>query len=197
MKICFATNNLNKLEEIREILGSTYEISGLQEIGIYEDVPEEGSTLEENSRFKARYIYQQKKIPVFADDTGLEVSVLHGEPGVFSARYAGPERNNRNNIRLLLDKLKDFEDRRAQFKTVVTYIDQQGKEYIFEGIAKGRIIKSLRGTKGFGYDPVFVPEGYDRTFAEMTMEEKNQISHRGKAIQSFIAFLKARENGGV
>ncbi|MDH5604773.1 MAG: RdgB/HAM1 family non-canonical purine NTP pyrophosphatase [Cyclobacteriaceae bacterium] len=197
MKICFATNNLNKLQEIRRILGDRYEIYGLHELGITGDIPEDGSTLEENSRFKARYVYQRENVPVFADDTGLEVIALHGEPGVISARYAGPERNNMNNIHLLLQKLRNVTDRRAQFKTVVTYIDERGDEFLFEGIAKGEIIESLKGAMGFGYDPVFVPEGYDRTFAEMTMEEKNQISHRGKAIQLFVAFLKARENGGV
>ena len=189
MKICFATNNSNKVEEISKLLGDGYSVVGLGELGIREDIPEEGATLEENSLFKANYVFQRMKVPIIADDTGLEVQALNGEPGVYSARYAGPGKDSLQNILLLLQRLKGKKDRSARFKTIITYIDAQGRKHIFEGIVNGHITETLKGDKGFGYDPIFVPDGYNETFAAMTMEEKNMISHRGIAVRKLVNFL--------
>lgn len=188
MDICFATNNSNKINEIRRLLPSHIRLVSLADIGCIEELREDQATLEGNSHQKAEYVFRKYNISCFADDTGLEVFALDGEPGVRSARYAGEARNNDDNINLLLEKLRRHENRSAQFRTVVTLI-HNGKTTQFEGIAKGKIIKERQGTDGFGYDSVFVPKGFDKTFAQMTVEEKNQISHRGIAIRKLIEYL--------
>lgn len=192
MDICFATNNLHKLDELKTLLEPEYRVLGLKEIGFKEELEENGSSLEENSRQKAWHIYRLFEISCFADDTGLEVEALNGEPGVFSARYAGDQKNNYENIKLLLRKMEGIQNRRARFRTVITLI-LKGKPYVFEGIVNGEIISSKRGSHGFGYDPIFVPENHSQTFAEMNMEEKNNISHRGKAVRKLAEFLKGQE----
>lgn len=190
MKICFASHNQNKLNEIGQMLPEGWELVGLDAIGITEDIPEPGATIEENSLLKAQYVWERKGIPVFADDTGLEVASLNGEPGVFSARYAGPQRDANDNMDLLLQRLDTKTDRSAAFKTVITYIDGKGTQHAFEGRVEGKIITEKRGAKGFGYDPIFVPDGYEVTFAEMDSQEKNRISHRARAFEHFLRFLK-------
>ena len=187
MKICFATHNSNKLKEVQEIL-KQFEIFGLDDIGCKEEIPETGSTLVENSKIKAEYVWQTYKISCFADDTGLEVDALNGAPGVYSARYAGDQKNNSANIELLLKNLKSETIRSARFKTVITLI-LNGEVHLFEGVVEGNITDELKGNEGFGYDPVFIPDGYDRTFAEMSSDEKNAISHRGRAIAKLVDFL--------
>lgn len=191
MKICFATHNENKLREVRQILGSGFEIVGLNDIGCYEEIPETGQTLEENSAIKAEFVAANYQIDCFADDTGLEVAALNGAPGVYSARYAGEEKDNVANMALLLSNLRGKTDRSAQFKTVITLI-LDNEKFQFEGTVKGKITEDLKGTEGFGYDPVFQPEGYSTTFAEMSAQEKNQISHRGRAVEALVDFLKSR-----
>lgn len=186
-KICFATNNQNKLNEIRVLL-DTLEIVSLSDIQCDDELPENQSTLEGNAEEKAQYIWEHYHIPCFADDTGLEVAALGGEPGVYSARYAGPERNNEANIDLVLDKLKDKSDRSAQFRTVICLITGQEKLF-FEGKVEGMIREERVGNEGFGYDPVFEPKGYSCTFAEMDIKEKSKISHRGKAVEKLITHL--------
>ncbi|WKN32866.1 non-canonical purine NTP diphosphatase [Porifericola rhodea] len=188
MKICFATNNANKLKEIRQLLGNTIAIQSLQEIGCTEELPENQDTLEGNSEEKARYVYEHYQQDCFADDTGLEVNALEGEPGVYSARYAGPQRSNEDNMEKLLTRLNGKADRSARFRTVITLI-LSGKQYQFEGIVKGKIVSERSGKQGFGYDPIFVPEGYSQTFAEMDMQTKNKISHRGLATKKLADFL--------
>lgn len=206
MKIVFATNNNNKLAEIREILGDNFEILSLADINCHEDIPETGSTLEENAAIKAEYIYRKYRLSVFADDTGLEVEALNGAPGVYSARYAGGEgHDSEANMQKLLSNLEGKENRKARFRTVIAYINADNKSaeennnnsteensnpLLFEGICCGEIIKEKRGASGFGYDPVFMPEGYDKTFAELGNEIKNRISHRAKAVESFANYLK-------
>ncbi|MGF1636984.1 MAG: non-canonical purine NTP diphosphatase [Cyclobacteriaceae bacterium] len=192
MKICFATNNPNKIKEVNQLLGDGFEIIGLSSLNETNDLPENQRTLEGNSREKAEYIYQKHQIDCYADDTGLEVFALDGEPGVLSARYAGESKNSNENIALLLSKLENKDHRGAQFRTVITLIFQ-GKTHLFEGIVTGQITKEPQGLKGFGYDPVFIPKGYDITFAEMSLEDKNKISHRGKAIQKLIDFLSKKQ----
>lgn len=187
--ICFATNNPHKLEEVKSLLAGKYTVVGLQEIGCEEDVPETQATIEGNSAQKARYVKLNYKQDCFADDTGLEVIALNNDPGVFSARYAGPQRNSEDNIQLLLQNLQGKTNRSARFKTVITLI-LNGQEHTFTGIVNGKIIEQKRGEKGFGYDPVFIPEGYEQTFAEMAAAEKNKISHRGLAVAQLIDFLQ-------
>jgi len=189
MTICFASHNENKVREINELSPDGIEIIGLSEIGITEEIEENGSTLEENSQIKTRYVFNRKQIPVFADDSGLEVTALGGAPGVISARYAGPERNNSKNIALLLKNLQEFEDKSARFRSIITFIDQGGEEVQFEGEMTGQLVDKLRGNNGFGYDPIFVPDGFDRTFAEMVPEEKNKLSHRAKAFEKLLSYL--------
>jgi XTP/dITP diphosphohydrolase len=191
MKLCFASNNQNKLKEIAALLPEGLELVGLADVGITEDIPETGETLAENSSLKARYVFERKGIAVFADDTGLEVSALNGAPGVYSARYAGPQRDAIGNMDLLLKNLAIASDRSACFKTVITYIDTDGSVRAFEGRVDGEIIHEKRGTAGFGYDPIFVPEGEQRTFAEMSGEEKNRISHRARAFEKLLEFLNS------
>ncbi|MDE5949237.1 MAG: non-canonical purine NTP diphosphatase [Prevotella sp.] len=201
MKIVFATNNRNKLAEIRSILGDRFEIVSLKDIGCDADIPETGSTLEENAMQKARYIYDNYGLSVFADDTGLEVDALGGAPGVYSARYAGGEgHDSEANMTRLLSELGENNNRKAQFRTVIALLlkddsatdnnqpEPAGK--LFEGIAKGEIILERRGGEGFGYDPIFMPEGYDRTFAELGLDVKNKISHRAKAVERLAEYLK-------
>ena len=171
------------------MLGKRISLVSLEEVGCLEELEESKETIEGNSQQKAEYVYDNYGVNVFADDTGLEVAALNGEPGVKSARYAGPDRDNESNIDLLLKNLESKNDRSAQFRTVITLF-LNGKMHQFEGVAKGEIISAKRGDKGFGYDPVFIPEGYTKSFAEMTMEEKNVISHRGKAVKKLVDFLK-------
>ncbi|MEO9872833.1 RdgB/HAM1 family non-canonical purine NTP pyrophosphatase [Ekhidna sp.] len=189
MKICFASHNPNKVKEMAQIMSDHFSIVGLNELGISEDIEETGDTFEENSRIKARYVYEKHGIPTFADDSGLSVSSLDGEPGVYSARYAGKHKNDDDNIDLLLENLKDISDRSAKFQTVVTFIDDKGNEKQFSGEVKGKIIEARLGTNGFGYDPIFQPEEYEETFAQLSIEVKNRISHRAKAVQKLLEHL--------
>ena len=188
-KLVFATNNAHKLEEIAAILGEKIKLLSLKDIECTADIPETANTLEGNATQKAEYIYQQYGLDCFADDTGLEVEALDGAPGVFSARYAGEGHNSEDNMQKLLQNLQGVTNRKAQFRTVICLI-WDGKKYLFEGICKGEIIEEKRGNAGFGYDPIFVPEGYDQTFAELGNNIKNSISHRAKAVELLCNFLK-------
>lgn len=187
-KFVFATNNAHKLEEVKALLGDKIELLSMKDIKCSADIPETETTLEGNALLKARYIYENYHINCFADDTGLEVEALNGAPGVYSARYAGEEHNSEANMKKLLQELEGVENRKAQFRTIFALIIE-GKEHLFEGIVKGEIIKQRKGNAGFGYDPIFVPEGYTQTFAEMGSEEKNKISHRAKAVGKLCKFL--------
>ncbi len=190
MKIVFATNNKHKLDEIRKILGNKFELLSLADIGCHDDIPETGVTLEENALQKAKYIADKYHCSVFADDTGLEVDALGGEPGVYSARYAGGDgHDSEANMTKLLHNLEGKENRNAQFRTVIALI-KEGHTILFEGIVKGIIIPERRGGEGFGYDPIFQPEGYDKTFAELGNDIKNTISHRAKAVNKLADYLK-------
>lgn len=191
LSLVFATNNQHKLKEVQHALGDRVELVTLNAVGITEDIPEDFETLQENALQKARYVYSKTGLNCFADDTGLEVEALNWEPGVFSARYAGEAKNPKDNIRKLLDNLKGVENRRARFRTVIALI-LNGQEYLFEGVVWGKIIDQERGSDGFGYDPIFVPDGFTQTFAEMPLELKNQISHRGRAVEELRIFLKGR-----
>ena len=191
MNIIFATNNHHKLEEVQAVLGEGFRLTTPRELGITEDIPEEQDTLEGNASQKARYLYERTGKNCFADDTGLEVAALGGAPGVRSARYAGPGHDSQKNMELLLSNMAGKTDRRARFRTVISLI-LDGEEYLFEGTVEGTILDTPRGEAGFGYDPVFVPEGYDTTFAEMSAEAKNAISHRGRAVARLAAFLASR-----
>ena len=187
-KFVFATNNAHKLEEVKALLGDKIELLSMKDIKCSADIPETETTLEGNALLKARYIYENYHTNCFADDTGLEVEALNGAPGVYSARYAGEEHNSEANMKKLLHELEGVENRKAQFRTIFALIIE-GKEHLFEGIVKGEIIKQRKGNAGFGYDPIFVPEGYTQTFAEMGSEEKNKISHRAKAVGKLCKFL--------
>jgi len=191
MKIVFATNNAHKLAEVRAVLGEGYELVTLREVGITEDIPETGATLDENASLKARYVYERTGLDCFADDTGLEVEALDGAPGVHSARYATDGHDYKANNLKLLAELHDADNRRARFRTVISLI-RDGVEQQVEGIVEGRIATEESGSEGFGYDPLFVPDGYDKTFAEMTAEEKNAISHRGRAVATLVEILLTR-----
>ena len=188
-KLVVATNNAHKLEEISAILGNEMELLSLKDIHCNADIPETADTLEGNARQKAMYIHENYGMDCFADDTGLEVEALNGAPGVFSARYAGDGHDSEANMQKLLKELEGKENRKAQFRTAICLI-MEGKEYLFEGIVKGNIIEEKRGGAGFGYDPIFVPEGYDQTFAELGNDVKNTISHRARAVEKLCAFLK-------
>ena len=188
MKIVFATNNKHKLSEIRQILGGRVEVLSLNDIGCNVDIPETGSTLEENALQKAQYVYDHYHIDCFADDTGLEVNALNGAPGVYSARYAGDGHDSEANMTKLLNELGENNNRNARFRTVIALI-QQGEVHEFEGIVNGQIIRERRGGEGFGYDPIFQPDGYDQTFAELGLDIKNQISHRARATRKFAEYL--------
>lgn len=189
MQLVFASNNQNKIKEIQELLPDTIEILSLSAIGCTEEIPETASTIEGNAILKANYITEKYGYDCFADDTGLEVETLNGEPGVYSARYAGEQRNADDNMNKLLEALANETNRKAQFKTVIA-LNSNKKQHLFTGIAKGAIIKEKLGNQGFGYDPVFQPEDYKETFAQLPMEIKNKISHRGKAVRQLIEFLK-------
>ena len=191
MKIVFATNNAHKLDEVRQVVGHSFEIVSLRECGITEDIPENEPSLEGNALSKARYIHARTGLDCFADDTGLEVDALGGEPGVRSARYATDGHDDEANKRLLLERLSGTENRAAQFRTAVALI-LDGEEYLFEGIVRGEIATEQHGEGGFGYDPLFYPEGGDRTFAQMSGEEKNAISHRGRAVRKLAEFLQEK-----
>lgn len=191
MKIIFATNNKHKLEEIKDILGKDFEIVSLAEIGCHEDIPETGLTLEENARQKSTYIVEHYNHDCFADDTGLEVDALNGEPGVHSARYAeGTDHDSEANMRKLLSKMSNVKDRTARFRTVISLIIN-GVEHQFEGRVEGRIATEKHGKEGFGYDPIFIPKGYDKSFAELGEEVKNQISHRARAVKKLAEYLSS------
>ncbi|MCG0295167.1 non-canonical purine NTP diphosphatase [Phocaeicola vulgatus] len=190
-KLVFATNNAHKLDEISSILGEKVELLSLKDIHCHVDIPETADTLEGNAMLKAEYIYKNYGLDCFADDTGLEVEALNGAPGVYSARYAGGEEHNAEaNMQKLLQNMQGVQNRKAQFRTAICLI-LDGKKHLFEGIVKGEIIKEKRGSSGFGYDPIFVPEGYTKTFAEMGNETKNKISHRALAVEKLCRFLKA------
>jgi XTP/dITP diphosphohydrolase len=191
MELVFASGNEHKVYEVAKKLGGSIPLKGLRDIGCTTDLPETSDTLEGNARQKARYVWDNYRVNCFADDTGLEVMALHMAPGVFSARYAGDQRNSADNMRLLLENLKNQSDRSARFRTVICIIIE-GKEYLFEGTVQGTIRPEPSGTEGFGYDPVFEPSGYAITFAEMSVEEKNIISHRGRAIAALRDFLASR-----
>ncbi len=189
-KLVFATNNAHKLEEVAAILGNQVELLSLNDIGCQTDIPETAETLEGNALLKASYIFKNYHLDCFADDTGLEVEALNGAPGVYSARYAGGEgHNSQANMVKLLHELEGKENRKAQFRTAISLI-LDGKEYLFEGVIKGEIIKEKHGDSGFGYDPIFKPEGYNKTFAELGNEIKNKISHRALAVQKLYEFLQ-------
>jgi XTP/dITP diphosphohydrolase len=188
MEIIFATNNLNKIREINNILGKSFEILSLKDINLEEDIPENETTLEGNALYKARHVFSVTGTTVFADDTGLEVEALNGRPGVHSARFAGKNKDSEANIDKLLTLLENETNRNARFRTVIALI-YENKEYFFEGIVKGKIINERRGSEGFGYDPVFIPENKSLTFAEMKLEDKNKISHRAIAFENLREFL--------
>ncbi len=189
MKIVFASNNKNKILEIQSMLPESIQIVSLESIGCFEEIPETAETIEGNAILKANYITQKYGFDCFADDTGLEVDSLEGKPGVYSARYAGEQRNADDNMNKLLEELLDKSIRNAQFKTVIA-LNLKGKQYLFTGIVSGEITKEKMGNGGFGYDPIFKPTGYENTFAELSLEEKNDISHRGIAIKALLEFFK-------
>lgn len=192
MKILFATNNAHKLSEVSEVLGDGFRLLTPRDCGVTEEIPETQPTLEGNALQKARYLHERTGLDCFADDTGLEVAALGGAPGVRSARYATEGHDFAANNRLLLRNLEGREDRRARFRTVIALI-RGGEEHLFEGIVEGRIVDRETGCEGFGYDPLFVPDGYDRTFAEMTPDQKNAVSHRGRAVRRLVDFLRTNE----
>ena len=191
MKIVFATNNAHKLAEVQAVLGDAYELTTPRDCGVEEDIPEEQATLEGNASQKSHYLYARTGLDCFADDTGLEVAALGGAPGVRSARYASDGHDFAANNRLLLRNLEGVADRRARFRTVISLL-LDGEEHLFEGVVEGRIVERASGTEGFGYDPLFVPDGCDRTFAEMAPAEKNALSHRGLAVRKLAEFLDRR-----
>lgn len=189
MELVFATNNKHKIREITDLLDDNFRILGLADLNITEDIPEEAETLEENALFKARYVHERSGLNVFADDTGLEVTALGGAPGVYSARYAGEGKSFDDNIEKLLGAMQGADERSARFRTVIALI-LDGSEYLFEGTVEGEIIRERRGTGGFGYDPIFLASGHDRTFAEIPLSEKNTISHRARAMRKLLEFLR-------
>jgi len=191
MELVFATNNRHKLEEVQSLLGNEIKLLSLKEIGCFDEIPEDFETLKENAAQKARYIFDKYKINCFADDTGLEIHALNGEPGVYSARYAGESCSFDDNMNKVLEKMQGIEDRKACFKTVIALIIE-GKEFYFEGQVNGEMLKEKTGSDGFGYDPIFKPEGFDSSFAQMSLDEKNKISHRARATEKLVEFLKNR-----
>lgn len=188
MKLVFATNNQHKLHEIKHLLGDAIELLSLNDIGCQEDIPENQDTLEGNAGEKSFFVYNKYGVNCFADDTGLEIDALNGEPGVYSARYAGKAKNPENNMNLVLDKLSIINNRKARFRTVISLV-MDGRETQFEGIVEGHILREKRGTTGFGYDPIFQPDESNLSFAEMSLEEKNKISHRARAVQKLVDYL--------
>jgi XTP/dITP diphosphohydrolase len=203
MRIVFATNNAHKLSEIRQILGNDIEILSLADIGCHDDIPETADTLEGNALQKAQYVYDHYHLSCFADDTGLEVDALGGEPGIYSARYAGDGHDSEANMQKLLQKLGENNNRKARFRTVIALIEKEEDDKVtepaektsfFEGIVEGQIIREKRGQEGFGYDPIFQPDGYDETFAQLGLEIKNRISHRARAVEKLAKYLLKTEN---
>ena len=195
IELVFATNNKHKLKEISALLGSDIHLVSLDELGIREEIPEDFLTIEENALAKARYVFKLTGRDVFADDTGLEVKALGGVPGVYSARFAGENKDFEKNIDKVLEMLKNSDDREACFRSVIALI-KDGREYLFEGRVNGIILRERRGKEGFGYDPVFLPDGYDHTFAEMPLDRKNQISHRAEAFRKLKMFLMRNSDSG-
>lgn len=191
MQLVFASNNKNKIQEIQQLLPNSIEILSLEDIGCFEDIPETSNTIEGNAILKANYVTEKYGYDCFADDTGLEVEALNNEPGVYSARYAGAQKNSDDNMNKLLFELKNKTNRNAHFKTIIA-LNVNGKQHLFEGLAKGSITLEKKGTQGFGYDPIFQPIGYTTTFAEISMEEKANISHRGIATRALIDFLTTK-----
>ncbi|RBA28178.1 non-canonical purine NTP diphosphatase [Flavobacterium tibetense] len=189
MKLVFASNNKNKIQEIQQLVPNSIQILSLEEIGCTEDIPETADTIEGNAILKANYVTEKYGYNCFADDTGLEVETLNGAPGVYSARYAGEQKDANDNMDKLLSELKDKTNRKANFKTVIA-LNLNGKQNLFTGIINGKIIEEKIGTNGFGYDPIFVADGFNKTFAELTMEEKSTISHRGIAVKQLLTFLQ-------
>lgn len=189
MKLVFASNNKNKIQEIQALVPNTIQIVSLDDIGCTEDIPETANTIEGNAILKANYVTEKYGYDCFADDTGLEVDALNGAPGVYSARYAGEQKDANDNMDKLLTELKNESNRKANFKTVIA-LNLNGKQNLFTGIINGKIIEEKIGTNGFGYDPIFVAEGFDKTFAELSMKEKSTISHRGIAVKELILFLQ-------
>jgi len=196
MTLCFATHNQHKVKEVQAILGEAFILKGLDEIGCSEELQEDKDTLEGNSLQKADYVFRKFGVSCFADDTGLEVEALNNEPGVISARYAGEQRSAEDNMNLLLRNLATKENRNARFRTVITLITPEGIRQ-FEGEVQGKIIDDKRGTEGFGYDPIFLPDGFSKTLAEMSLAEKSVISHRARAFKKLVAYLKGRKTSSV
>lgn len=190
MQLVFATNNPHKLEEVQALINTDIELKSLNDIGCFDDIPETGATFQENAGQKSRYVFERYKLNCFGDDSGLEVETLNNEPGVYSARYSG-SRDPEKNLQLVLDKLGNTGSRKARFRTVISLL-LNGKEYLFEGAVEGAITTERSGIKGFGYDPIFKPEGYDQTFAEITAAQKNAVSHRAKALEKMMLFLKSK-----
>ena len=190
MILTFATSNKSKAKELNALLSSKFSIQTLVDIDFTGDIPETSNTLEGNAIQKAQFVVDNYGLDCFADDTGLEIEALNGEPGVYSARYAGEDRSSDDNMNKVLDKLKGETDRKAQFRTVIALMTE-GETHLFEGVSKGSIALGKSGTDGFGYDPIFIPEGYDRTFSEMTLDQKNEISHRGIAVRKLVDFLNS------
>ena len=189
MKLVFASNNLNKIKEIQLLVPNSIEILSLKDIGCLEDIPETADNIEGNAILKANYVTEKYGFNCFADDSGLEIDALNGEPGVYSARYAGEPKDDSKNIDKVLENLKDKTNKKANFKTVIC-LNINGKQYLFTGIVNGKIIENRVGDNGFGYDPIFVADGYSKTFAQLSMEEKAAISHRGKAVKQLVDFLQ-------
>lgn len=194
MQIIFATQNSNKVKEIQNQLPPELQIVSLLDLNYLDELEETQETLEGNALQKARFVFKKFGKACFADDTGLEIEALNGEPGVYSARYGGPEKSFERNMDLVLTNLQGEENRKAHFKTVIAFINEKGEELMFEGICEGEILKNKVGTEGFGYDPIFQPAGFEETFAQMSVQTKNEISHRGKAVDKLIGFLKTQTN---
>lgn len=187
--LVFATGNIHKLQEVQGLFKEGFALSCLKDVNITEEIPETADNLVDNALQKARYVYEKCGIPCFADDTGLEVDALGGAPGVYSARYAGEQKDSKLNMLLLLKNMNGKTNRDARFRTIIAYIDENSQEHIFEGEIKGKIIENMAGENGFGYDPIFVPEGYEETFAELSSEIKNTISHRARAMEKFLSYI--------
>lgn len=190
--LVFATGNSHKLQEVQGLFKEGFALSCLKDVNITEEIPETADNLVDNALQKAWYVYKKCGIPCFADDTGLEVEALDGAPGVYSARYAGEQKDSRLNMLLMLKNMSGKTNRNARFRTIIAYIDENAQEHIFEGEIRGKIIENMAGENGFGYDPIFVPEGYDKTFAQLSSEIKNTISHRARAMEKFLSYINSK-----
>lgn len=190
--LVFATGNSHKLQEVQGLFKEGFALSCLKDVNITEEIPETADNLVDNALQKAWYVYKKCGIPCFADDTGLEVEALNGAPGVYSARYAGEQKDSKLNMLLLLKNMSGKTNRNARFRTIIAYIDENAQEHIFEGEIRGKIIENMAGENGFGYDPIFVPEGYDKTFAQLSSETKNKISHRARAMEKFLSYINSK-----